>query len=154
MGGCVKGDAEAGRAFLLKDLLSAVYWLDESLQAHLEAAGWPRHSRTKSMILINVADGVTRPIQIAEKLGISRQAVHLALGELEDEGLVRIEPDPDDRRAKRVRFSRDPRGARMRADALRALDRIERELERRIGKTLYRSLCRALRVERGAPPAP
>lgn len=148
------GDAEARRDFLLKDLVSAVYWFDESLQAHLEAAGWPRTSRTKSMILINVADGVTRPVEIAGNLGISRQGVHLALAELEDEGLVRSEPDPDDRRAKHVRFSEDPRGARMRADALRSLDRIERELEQRIGPTLYRSLCRALRAERGAPPEP
>jgi len=147
-------DGEDRREFLLKDLLAAVYWLDESLQAHLEASGWPRTSRTKSMILINVADGVTRPIQIAGNLGVSRQAVHLALAELERDGLVRLEPDPDDRRAKRVRFSDDPRGARMRGDALRALARIEGELARRIGPTLHRSLCRALRADRGAPPCP
>jgi len=61
--------------FLLKDLLRAVYWFDEGLQAHQEAAGWPRMSRTKSMIMINLADGITRPIQIAQNLariGMSR----------------------------------------------------------------------------------
>ncbi|MFW6093682.1 MAG: MarR family winged helix-turn-helix transcriptional regulator [Pseudomonadota bacterium] len=146
--------ADPKREFLLKDLLHAVYWFDESLQNHLEAAGWPRTSRTKSMILINIADGVIRPIQIAANLGISRQAVHLALGELQDEGLVRIEPDPDDRRAKRVCYSDDPRGIRMRDDALRSLHRVEEALKERVGTPSYRELCKALRSGWGQPLMP
>ncbi len=145
---------EQSHEFLLKDLLHAVYWFDESLQNHLERAGWPRMSRTKSMILINIADGVTRPIQIAANLGISRQAVHLALAELEQEGLVRMEPDPDDRRAKQVHFSDDPRGIDMRDDALRALHRLEDHLERRVGKGRYGQLRNALRLDWGKPLTP
>jgi DNA-binding MarR family transcriptional regulator len=140
--------------FLLKDLLHAVYWFDESLQNHLEAAGWPRTSRTKSMILINIADGVTRPIQIAANLGISRQAIHLALAELEQDGLVRLEPDPQDRRAKRLRFSDDPRGIRMRDHAVRALCEVEKQLEARLGAALYRQLCKALRTDWGPSALP
>ncbi len=146
--------SERQRRFLLKDLLHAVYWFDESLQSHLEAAGWARMSRTKSMIMINVADGVTRPIQIAANIGISRQAVHLALAELERDGLVWLEPDPDDKRAKRVRYSDDPRGIRMRDDALRTLHRLEDVLEQRVGPARYRQLCQALRADWGAPPTP
>lgn len=142
------------REFLLKDLLHAVYWFDESLQNHLEASGWPRLSRTKSMIMINIADGVTRPIQIAANLGISRQAVHLALAELEREGLVLMEADPDDRRAKRVRYSEDPRGIKMRDDALRTLHQVEAQLEKRVGRGAYRQLCKALRVDWGHPLTP
>lgn len=142
------------REFMLKDLLHAVYWFDESLQNHLEAAGWPRMSRTKSMIMINIADGVIRPSQIAANLGISRQAVHLALAELEQEGLVWLEPDPDDRRAKRVRFSDDPRGTRMRDDALQTLHDVEAALQKRIGTKRYQQLRQALRTEWGGPLAP
>ncbi len=146
--------ADRQREFLLKDLLHAVYWFDESLQNHLEAAGWPRMSRTKSMIMINIADGVTRPIHIAANLGISRQAVHLALAELEQEGLVWLEPDPEDRRAKRVRYSDDPRGIKMRDDALRSLHQVEEQLEARVGTEAYRQLCKVLRADWGCPPAP
>lgn len=145
---------ERPREFLLKDLLHAVYWFDESLQNHLEAAGWPRMSRTKSMIMINIADGVTRPIQIAANLGISRQAVHLALQELVRDGLIVLEPDPDDRRAKRVAYSSDPRGRRMRDDALRSLHRVEANLERQLGTPAYRQLCAALRAGWGRAVAP
>lgn len=146
--------ADPQREFLLKDLLHAVYWFDESLQNHLEAAGWPRMSRTKSMIMINIADGVTRPIHIAANLGISRQAVHLALAELEQEGLVWLEPDPEDRRAKRVRYSDDPRGIKMRDDALRSLHQVEEQLEARVGAEAYRQLCKVLRADWGCPPVP
>jgi DNA-binding MarR family transcriptional regulator len=140
--------------FLLKDLLHAVYWFDEGLQAHLEASGWPRMSRTKSMIMINIADGVTRPIQIAANLGISRQAVHLALDELQQQGLLIIEPDPQDRRAKRVGFADDQRGRDMRNDALRSLHRIEKVLQSRIGPSLYRRLREAMQADWRDPVIP
>ncbi len=145
--------AQPSREFLLKDLLHAVYWFDESLQRHLQAAGWPRVSRTKSMLMINIADGVTRPIQMAANLGISRQAVHLALTELAEDGLVWVEADAHDKRAKRIRYSDDPRGVRMRDDALRTLHQAEETLAERLGPVLYRQLCRALRCDWGAPPA-
>lgn len=137
--------------FLLKHLVGAVYWFDEGLQALLEASGWHRVNRTKSMIMINIADGVTRSSQIAVNLGISRQAVHLALLELVDEGLVVLVPDPDDRRAKRVAFSEDPRGRAMRAAALEALQQIESLLEERLGSRLYAQLRKALARDWGPP---
>ena len=145
---------EPNRNFLLKHLLHAVYWFDESLQDHLEAAGWPRMSRTKSMIMINVADGVTRPIQIAANLGITRQAVHLALEELREMGLVQIEPDPNDKRAKQVRFAPDQRGEDMRNDALRSLHRIEKVLEQQIGAARFAKLREVMETDWGDPVAP
>jgi DNA-binding MarR family transcriptional regulator len=140
--------------FLLRDLLKAVYWFDEGLQSHLEAAGWPRLSRTKSMMMINLANGLTRPIQLAASLGISRQAVQLSLADLEKDGLIRLEPDPNDRRAKRAVYTDDPRGIQMQNDALQALQNIEAELEKRVGAGAYRQLSKALRSDWGAPFTP
>ncbi|CAA0102774.1 Uncharacterised protein [Halioglobus japonicus] len=140
--------------FLLRDLLTAVYWFDEGLQSHLEAAGWPRQSRTKSMMMINLANGLTRPIQLAARLGISRQAVQLALADLEKEGLIRLEPDPDDKRAKRAVYTDDPRGKQMQKAALEALHSIEAELEKRLGARAYAQFSRALRSDWGPPLVP
>ena len=140
--------------FLLKGLLRAVYWFDEGLQDHLVAEGWPRVSRTKSLILINVADGVTRPIQIAANLGMTRQAVHLALEELRTQGLVVIEPDPNDKRAKRVRFSPDKEGDPMRNAAQESLRRIESELAQRLGPDQFENLKRAMNSDWGDPIRP
>ena len=146
--------SEPEQDFLLKNLLHAVYWFDEGLQAHLEAADWPRMSRTKSMIMINVADGVTRPIDIAANLGISRQAVHLALEELRGQGLVAITPDPEDRRAKKVSFAPDQYGDEMRMSALESLRRIEGVLRKRLGARLFDQLHKAMRADWKDPVLP
>ena len=55
--------------------------------------------------------------------------MQLALAELEKEGLIRLEPDPHDRRAKRAVYTDDPRGIAMQNDALEALRGIEDEFE-------------------------
>jgi len=140
--------------YLLRHLLRAVYWFDESLQDHLESAGWPRTSRTKSLILMNIADGVTRATQIAANLGLSRQGVHLALEELRRDGLVVIEPDPKDKRANRIRFSPDKRAERMRSDALTSLHRIEGGLIERIGAKRFKLLLEAMSLDWGEVIAP
>jgi len=139
---------------LFRDLLHAVYWFDDALQAHLEAAGWPTVSRTKSLILTNVSNGVRRPIEIAKNLGLTRQAVHVALGELEAEKIIETVADPDDRRAKIVRFHADQRGEEIRNVSLASLHRIEAVLKKRLGKDLFEKMSEALRKDWQDPPNP
>lgn len=139
---------------LFRDLLHAVYWFDDALQAHLEAAGLPAVSRTKSLILTNVANGVTRPIAIAKNLGLTRQAVHVALNELEAEKIIAVVPDPQDRRAKVVTIHPDERGVEIRNVALASLRKIEAELRQRIGKSLFDQMREGLRRDWQAPPDP
>lgn len=136
--------------YLMIDLLSAVYWFDEALQAGLRARGHQSVSRSQSMILANIAAGVHRPSELAKNLGVSRQAMSLALGELAARGLVEIEPDPNDGRAQRVVFS--PRSVEIRRDAIAVMTSLEEELAGRIGKTRFNALCAAFESDWGAPP--
>jgi len=140
--------------FLLKHLLSAVYWFDESLQQHLAAAGFPTMNRTKSFIMMNISDGIERPIQIAANLGLTRQAVHLALKELEQEGLISIADDPHDRRAKRVFFSHEDQRETMRKAAYEALKQIEDELAERVGRDKFAVFKEVLTCDWGALVGP
>src|SRR3546814_1871220 len=78
----------------MSGLLHAFYWMDEGLQNHLRAAGMPAVSRTQSLIMTNVADGVTRPAELARRLGISRQAVQQLLADLQTRGLIALVADP------------------------------------------------------------
>src|SRR3546814_17847914 len=87
----------------MSGLLHAFYWMDEGLQNHLRAAGMPAVSRTQSLIMTNVADGVTRPAELARRLGISRQAVQQLLADLQTRGLIELVADPADARAKVLR---------------------------------------------------
>ena len=144
---------ERSSQFIWKDLLRAVYWFDESLQRHLEDAGLPVLNRTKSLIMLNIADGYERSIQIAENLGLTRQAVHLAVKELEREGLVSIESDPQDRRAKRVFFAEDDQREQMRREAHRALQEMEEAIAARVGQRRFDTFRAVLQADWGKPGA-
>lgn len=132
--------------FIFKEFLQAIWWFDESLQLHLKAAGFPQMSRSKSLILLAIAEGYERPNQIANKLGLTRQGVHVAIGELEKSGLLSIEDDPADRRAKRVLFSKEDERDEMRRFARDTLLKIETVLAKRVGERnfeIFRSVLRA-----------
>ncbi|MFO1425616.1 MAG: helix-turn-helix domain-containing protein [Steroidobacteraceae bacterium] len=127
---------------LMRGLLHAYYWTDESLQNLLRAGGWQTLPRTQSMIMVNVADGCTRPSDLARRLGISRQAIQQTLAEMESLGLLQLVPDPGDARAKIVEFS--PKGASIQRAALKAIRTVDAELERRLGKRDFEVLRRVL----------
>ncbi|MCC5867029.1 MAG: MarR family transcriptional regulator [Gammaproteobacteria bacterium] len=128
--------------YLLRGLLRAYYWYDESLQNHFFSCGIPTVPRSESMIMLNVANGVTRPAHLARNLGISRQAIQQTLRSMEGEGLITLVADPSDGRSKVVRFSDE--GKRRGIEAMRGMRRIDRELEKRLGKTAFNTLKRSL----------
>lgn len=140
--------------FLIGTLAYALFWMDESLQASLEAAGWERLNRTRSMIMLSITVGINRPAQLARNLGVSRQAIHQLLQGLKEEGLLELVPDPNDKRAKVVRFSAGSEGIREAAQA--TILAIEQELMSRIGKQAFANLKKALTLDWGplvvAPP--
>ena len=76
--------------YLIGTLAYALYWVDESLQASLEAAGWARMNRSRSMIMLNVTAGINRPADIARNLGVSRQAIHQILQGMRDEEILEL----------------------------------------------------------------
>ena len=133
--------------FLMRGLLHCFYWCDEGLQNSLRAVGMPPLPRTKSMIMVNISDGITRPSDLARNIGISRQAIQQTLVEMEREGLVSLKQDPSDGRAKIVRFSR--RGARIGKAAFAAMDDIEAELTDRLGAPAMKRLKAVLFTDWG-----
>lgn len=130
------------RGYLMRGLLYAFYWMDEGMQNHMRAAGYEPLSRTQSMIMTNVGDGMTRPSELARNLGVSRQAVHQLLADMEARNLVELIPDPSDARAKIVRFSR--RGKDIGRVALQATANMEALIAERIGKKSLTELKRIL----------
>jgi DNA-binding MarR family transcriptional regulator len=132
---------------LLSSLLTALHWVDGSLQARLEAAGRGRVSFSKSMIMINVLNGVTRPIELARNLGISRQAIHKTLQEMVDDKLILLQDDPTDKRAKIVSFNSE--SADLMRDALQALVAIQEDLAGRLGRKNLNQLVEILAKDWG-----
>ncbi|MEP1142420.1 MAG: MarR family transcriptional regulator [Henriciella sp.] len=123
-------------------LLRAFFWSDRSLQASLEARGWPPLSRAESQVMLLVSAGITRPSKVAKQLGVTRQAINLTLNLLRERQLIEIIPDPDDKRCKRIIFPEG--GTDIRNEALEILVKIERELIDRIGRKTVLDLREAL----------
>ncbi len=84
----------------------------------------------------------TRLTELAEKLGVSKQAAFQLVEELEAQGMVEKIDDPADGRAKLIRFSK--RGERALLDGLRVLGEIERTLAAAIGRERFEALHEAL----------
>lgn len=132
------------------NLVSAIYWFDEALQAKLETIGYPGLGRTQSLLLANLAAGEHRAIRIARNLGVSRQAISQILAELAERNIIAIATDPDDKRARIVDFHADATDLRQAASAI--LGELEDTLAQRIGRTRVDNLRDALAVDWGDPP--
>lgn len=100
-----------------------------------------RQSHTNLLPHIHFEHG-TRMTDLAKALHISKQAVGQVVEELEQEGLLKREPDPEDARARRVRFT--PLGMKAVLHGLSVMDGIERELTKELGKDRAKLLIEGL----------
>lgn len=139
------GGESMKKELIMVQLVEAIFWFDEALQSKLKQHGWEGISRTQSMILANVADGETRPSRIAEKLGLSRQTMSHTLADMVDRRMIRMEKDPNDKRALIIVFSEEIEP--MRNDAISILESLEVMLERKWGKGRTKSVREALAIE-------
>lgn len=130
-------------------MIRAFYWLDVGLQGNLQKRGGPEITHSQSVIMMLIGEGVRRPSAIAERLGITRQAVHQSLREMIEVGIVDLVSDPNDGRAKIARFSR--KGAPIHRKAKKIMDQLEAELCERIGKRQVASLRASLESDWGDP---
>jgi DNA-binding MarR family transcriptional regulator len=107
------------------------------------------------LLELNAAPGRRlRMQQLADRVVLSRSRVSRVVDEMEKAGLVRREPDPDDKRAAFAVITDDGRAA-LRKAAPVYLQGIEEEFLSHLGagerKSLERSLRRVLAAHRGEP---
>lgn len=137
------------RTNLAQLLMRAFDWADQGLQNYLQSKGWPEITRAQSLVFVNIGEGITRPSEIAAKVGVTRQAIHQTINELVEAGFVTLEPDPADRRAKVLRYTE--KGARIGQDALQGLAAVEELLAKRIGSEAVKALRGALSQDWAEP---
>jgi DNA-binding MarR family transcriptional regulator len=108
-------------------LLDAFRWMDASLRTSLQSRGWPDVTPAQSLLMANLDGTGTRTAELARRMGVSRQAAHQTVRELEKLGLVEQREDPSNASAKLV------------------------QLKGRIGASTVRALRRALEAPWGDP---
>ncbi len=116
-------------------LMRMVEWWMCAMEENTQALGIPTLGRSQAMLLAHVSLGEHRPIRLAEKLGMSRQAVHLLINQLVETGALQVRPDPTDGRATVVDIV--PTHADGTDDYLRLMSALERELAERFGSELF-----------------
>ena len=135
---------------LIITLMKRLYWFQDGLQNALEPSGLKPITRSQAFIIGHIATGEKRASKIAASLGVSRQAVSQALIELEQLGYIELVPDPDDRRARVIRFKAEfAEEGQVCSEIFREL---EDELARRIGHRRMDALRDSLEAEWGEPP--
>lgn len=132
---------------LIIALFQRFCWLDEGLQARLHDRGWPNISRPQSMIMTNIVSNITRPSDIARNLGLSRQAIHNTINQMVKMDIVRVTPDPDDRR--HMILSLTETGTRMRHDAQQAMDALISQIAEKLGAEQLSALMQMLEADWG-----
>ena len=82
------------------------------------------------------------PIEVARRLGISKQALNYLLRQLEERGYLERRQGVDANRGRRVRLT--PRGRALSAEARAAVLAVERDWAQRLGPEQYRVFREAL----------
>lgn len=112
-----------------------------------------RTSHTTLLPHIPLAGGV-RQTELAQRLGVSKQAVGQLVDELEGLGVLTRWADPGDGRARQVGYT--PRGRTLMAEGLAELETLDAELAEHLGPAsgaLHGALLAALSWLEEAPPA-
>ena len=131
------------RASTLQVLFKVARLVDELAIARAAARdGAPKLRRSHTSLLPHIALEGTRITDIADRLGISKQAVSQLVDDLEAHGVLARTPDPEDARARRVVFTERGRAALL--DGLRVLSNLEAEFAKQIGADHMANLREAL----------
>jgi DNA-binding MarR family transcriptional regulator len=124
--------AQAKQASAGQLLLKAARLLDETAVARVNRAARSAALRpVHTKLFPHIDFQGTRLVAIAERLGVTKQAVSQWVSELAEMGVVELVADPDDGRAKRVRFTH--RGVEAIHHGLDVLRGIEEEAAARVG---------------------
>lgn len=135
--------AAAKSASVAQLLFKAARLLNERAVARLEPVdGAPRLRPAHTSLFPHIDQAGTRLTELARRLGISKQAVAQLVDELEQMGVIERLADPEDGRAKLIRFSR--KAGRSLLDGLRHLQTIEAELAGELGVARMQALHEGL----------
>ena len=108
----------------------------ERLQRKMSARGGADYLPGMARLLPFLPVEGARGVELARRLGVTKQAVGRLVAELEAAGLLRREPDPADGRAWLVQFT--PAGLRYVVRMHRLIAEIERDYDRAFGEGAMR----------------
>ena len=135
-GGIRSDDAHAWRTENVGRLLLHCFRVHENrVLARTHEAGYPEVRRAYLNVLRHIDFEGTRLIELARRANVTKAAMGQLVAACERADLVRITIDPDDRRAKLVRFSL--RGKRLMKTIEGIMSGLEKEFSGVLGEAQY-----------------
>lgn len=123
-------------------LLKAARLLNERAVSRVQAEGATGLRLSHMSLLPHIDFEGTRLTELAERVGVTKQAVSKLVDDLCEMGVVERAADPDDRRAKRVRFTK--KGLDAISHGLDVLGGLEDELAAELGPERMEALRETL----------
>lgn len=115
--------------------------MDERVVGAMQDAGFDI-TPAQARLAQRIADGGSRLTDLAHQAQVTKQTASVLVAALEGTGVVERVPDPQDGRARLIRFTPAGRAAAGRAQAI--VVRVEREWEEHLGPELAARLREAL----------
>ncbi len=112
-------------------------------RARMATRGFTAHNGAAGEVLLHLDPAGMSQTALTAKIGLSKQAVQQLLDQLEAGQYIRREPDPADKRAKRIVLT--DFGAREHAERLKVTAGLAEDTRDRLGKKLLGKLEKALR---------
>lgn len=131
----------------MSGLLEGWDWFDNGLQNVLRESGFRPLNKSQSMMILYISAGVQRPIEIARKMRLSRQAIRHIEKQLVDLQMIAAQADPNDRRSKVLVFSE--KAIQVRYFARDVILQLESLLTERIGAANVAALRAVLNLNWG-----
>jgi DNA-binding MarR family transcriptional regulator len=131
----------------MSGLLEAWDWFDDGLQSLVTNAGYRPLNRSQSLMMLYILMGVQRPIEIARRMRLSRQAIRHMANQLIARGILVSEDDPSDGRSVILKY--DTKSSEMRGVARAAIEDLEDALRTRLGARTFQALKSALEEDWG-----
>ncbi len=133
------GDPPAPLTVLLQ---TASHWVMQGLIAELKAKNYTGLTEAHLTLLGNLDCGTTHAAAVAQRIGLSRQAIYRTVKEMEAMEFLTLQDDPLRRNQKLVLMTVS--GMQLAMDARQALANLEQTLGDRIGAEALAALRAAL----------
>lgn len=118
-----------------KPMIALVHNADRAFQAHMvrnaHARGRPDIKYAHNALFGTLVSDGDRAANLAARAGITRQSMGEVIRELVELGILEMVPDPEDRRAKIVRYT--PEGKAFASEGFRHLADLEARFESEFG---------------------
>lgn len=120
--------------------------MDDRVVSEMRSAGYPI-TVAQARIAQRIRPQGSRLTELAQQAQVTKQTASQLVAALEEEGLVERVPDPDDGRARLIRFTR--RGLEASRHASTVVARVEGEWVDHLGPELAAALREGLETLRG-----